>query len=559
MDLKKVELSPYSKYDDVVLGIATEIEDAIEVLRYAKEVMMSRYEEMQSAGVQNFVNLPNKPVALMVMIDEAYELMSPGGVKNDEGKREDELKAEAVMLIGRIARLGRAAGIHLLIATQRPDAKVIYGEIKENLAVRYAAGRMKSTASSMVLDSGAATRIPGNIKGRAVISINSAETFLQGYFAETGWIDEWLKKNRSSKSENQRMEIAPPSNLSDGEISERFSATELEDLQEMEDFARSAKEELIDNTGDMSYESSISREPETQPLTNPSSISDLEEYNSGDYINPMEISQSLRSTQGPNESPFGDNQNSTPYNRIAPKENHPAQQPPPGFEDRSEHKEETLEIEEEVELDETFGIPKLKFKDPEEKDKPIVWDDVMDDIHNIINLYQTTKADESNTNSSPVSSVEPEGFGQYVSNVKQEPGSIQNSNPTEELINDFSNNEGHVDDSESQLPHSGDLNSELAEYLPPILEQEAFSTSSPAVTKTSELPEPVSLPVSSKPREPLNLPEATRPQSLTLPQPSSLPTPLRSPTLDPEEYNKPQEDSFIPQNIKLAPANPSDQ
>ena len=54
----------------------------------------------------------------------------------DEGKAEDELKGEAQMIIGSIARLGRAAGVHLTIATQRPDASLIPGETRDNLGVR---------------------------------------------------------------------------------------------------------------------------------------------------------------------------------------------------------------------------------------------------------------------------------------------------------------------------------------------------------------------------------------------------------------------------------------
>lgn len=50
----------------------------------------------------------------------------------DEGKADDALKGEAQMIIGSIARLGRAAGVHLVLATQRPDAKLIAGETKAN-------------------------------------------------------------------------------------------------------------------------------------------------------------------------------------------------------------------------------------------------------------------------------------------------------------------------------------------------------------------------------------------------------------------------------------------
>lgn len=81
IDLKKVELSGYRAYSNVVLGIATTIEDALTVLRFAQQTMMKRYAELEQLGLNNFLDLPTKGQALMVMVDEAGELLSPSGVK----------------------------------------------------------------------------------------------------------------------------------------------------------------------------------------------------------------------------------------------------------------------------------------------------------------------------------------------------------------------------------------------------------------------------------------------------------------------------------------------
>lgn len=231
IDLKRVELSGYKKYDDVVLGIATDLADGVEVMRFGKEEMMNRYSQMESYGVDHFLRLPDPPKALMIMVDEAYMFMAPTGVRTDEGKEMDELHGEATTLIGEIARLGRAAGVHLVLATQRPDAKVIYGEIKQNLAARYAAGRMGSTASQMVLDTDGATRIPGEVKGRAILSINGDEMPLQGYFAEQSWMDEWRQSragvNAADKSLGAGMSTELPEDFNDGEIEDRFARSEV--------------------------------------------------------------------------------------------------------------------------------------------------------------------------------------------------------------------------------------------------------------------------------------------------------------------------------------------
>lgn len=75
IDLKRVELSAYKKYSNAVIGIATTLEDAVEVLRFARDTMMDRYGEMEEAHKNNFLDMQNAGSALLVMIDEAGELL----------------------------------------------------------------------------------------------------------------------------------------------------------------------------------------------------------------------------------------------------------------------------------------------------------------------------------------------------------------------------------------------------------------------------------------------------------------------------------------------------
>ena len=111
---------------------------------------------------------------------------------SEQGKAEDEMKGEAQMIIGSIARLGRAAGVHLVIATQRPDATLLPGETKANLGVRINCGSTGSTASSMILDSGEGTQVKSNPRGRLFLKIFRSGDHGQGFFAEQEWIDEYL-------------------------------------------------------------------------------------------------------------------------------------------------------------------------------------------------------------------------------------------------------------------------------------------------------------------------------------------------------------------------------
>lgn len=70
--------------------------------------------------------------ALFLVIDEVAELLMPEKVKTPEGKETDRLKQECVMLIQSITQLGRAAGIHCVLATQRNDTTIIPGVIQNN-------------------------------------------------------------------------------------------------------------------------------------------------------------------------------------------------------------------------------------------------------------------------------------------------------------------------------------------------------------------------------------------------------------------------------------------
>jgi hypothetical protein len=199
VDVKRVELTPFKRYKKTVLGIGANLEDGVEIVRYAKEVMETRYEEMEAKGVNHFKDLKDEngkpPYAIMLMVDEAFMFLSLEGAKTDEGKMRDQLHGEAAVMLGEIARLGRASGVHLVLATQRPDATVIKGELKANLDIRIAAGRLDATPSSMVLDSGAATQLPGHIKGRGIVRFGGDQHQFQGYFADQDWIEEYLQAN----------------------------------------------------------------------------------------------------------------------------------------------------------------------------------------------------------------------------------------------------------------------------------------------------------------------------------------------------------------------------
>lgn len=89
-------------------------------------------------------------------VDELAELLDKTGTSKEQKAEIDEI----ISLLSRIARLGRAFGINLILATQRPDANILPGQIKNNLDIR-ACGRADNVLSQIILDSAdAADRIP---------------------------------------------------------------------------------------------------------------------------------------------------------------------------------------------------------------------------------------------------------------------------------------------------------------------------------------------------------------------------------------------------------------
>jgi len=216
IDLKRVELTPYNRYKKTVMGIATEVDQGLEVLKYVNNEMMDRYKMMEEQGKNNLMDLDDPPYCILLMIDEATMFLGASGSKTEEGKAEDAMKAEASDLVGKILRLGRAAGIHMVVAMQRPDATVLRGEFKANMDVRLAAGRMDSTPSAMILDSGEAVNLPG-IKGRGLIRVGGSLDTFQGYFAQPDWIDDFILAHP---------EVEPSTVSPGGHLHEKYQASQ---------------------------------------------------------------------------------------------------------------------------------------------------------------------------------------------------------------------------------------------------------------------------------------------------------------------------------------------
>lgn len=168
-DPKKVELG-YLVGRPGVRTVARDLESIVAAIKEVEGEMDERFEAMQDAGVNHIRKLDPNAKRLMLVVDELQQVTMPSGGKTDEAKEEDALKISARSALERVAALGRAAGCHEYLSTQRPDVGtgILTGPLKFNLGGRLACGKMDQTASMMALDTDAATQLPSWTKGRAI-------------------------------------------------------------------------------------------------------------------------------------------------------------------------------------------------------------------------------------------------------------------------------------------------------------------------------------------------------------------------------------------------------
>lgn len=199
MDMKKVELSQLRQFG---VAVGTTYKDCCDIAVFVQKVMMDRYELMESLGINNWGDLPEgHPAygspAILLLCDEAGELLSPISGKDDESKANQEAQDMIRAAMESIARLGRASRVFLVAAAQRPEASVISMQIRQNMSNKLACGTIPSAISQMVFENSEGARIPGNPRGRCAIKIHSSEVnHFQGFFSPGA---DWLKEYAKSK------------------------------------------------------------------------------------------------------------------------------------------------------------------------------------------------------------------------------------------------------------------------------------------------------------------------------------------------------------------------
>ncbi len=167
IDPKVVELAPFDNLPHLLAPVVTDMREVPTVLGWCVEEMERRYRLMARLGVRNLAGLneaiangaedpeaaeddePLKPLPmLVVVVDELADLMAVAGKKVEQ-------------LIARLAQKARAAGIHLILATQRPSVDVITGLIKANIPSRIGFQVSSKIDSRTILDQAGAEALLG--------------------------------------------------------------------------------------------------------------------------------------------------------------------------------------------------------------------------------------------------------------------------------------------------------------------------------------------------------------------------------------------------------------
>ena len=157
VDPKMVELGIYNGIPHLLIPVVTDPKKAAGSLQWAVTEMMRRYKSMSDVGVRDLEAYNSvmeneedgkKLPQVVVVIDELADLMLVAAKEVEES-------------ICRIAQMGRAAGIHLIIATQRPSADVITGLMKANIPSRIAFAVSSAMESRIILDTQGAEKLVG--------------------------------------------------------------------------------------------------------------------------------------------------------------------------------------------------------------------------------------------------------------------------------------------------------------------------------------------------------------------------------------------------------------
>ena len=203
VDPKMVELAPYNGIPHLLIPVVTDPKKAAGALQWAVYEMMKRYKLFSENGVKDLAGFNalagrsqelKKMPTVVVVIDELADLMLVAAKEVEES-------------ICRVAQMGRAAGMHLVIATQRPSSDVITGLMKANIPSRIAFAVASSLESRIILDTTGAEKLVG--KGDMLYAPlgEGKPTRVQGCFISPEEIEDVVSYVKETGEANYSQEV----------------------------------------------------------------------------------------------------------------------------------------------------------------------------------------------------------------------------------------------------------------------------------------------------------------------------------------------------------------
>ena len=184
IDPKRVELTPYNGIPHLLTPVVVETDQVVALLKGLIREMNGRYRLMEEMGVRNIEGYNNRTSLqmpyLVVAVDELADLMMSASFDVEQS-------------LCRLAQLGRATGIHLIVATQRPSVDVVTGLIKANFPSRVSFAVSSQIDSRTILDTAGAEKL----LGRGDMLYQSVDASrperIQGVFVSDNEIDDLVK------------------------------------------------------------------------------------------------------------------------------------------------------------------------------------------------------------------------------------------------------------------------------------------------------------------------------------------------------------------------------
>lgn len=177
IDLKNgLEMADFAEAPNV--EIAKTMDDAVNTLKLLKAEMQRRFEYLEAKGYKELVPSRDKMDRIIVAVDEASVLY----MKRNRHDPEYKQALEARTLADSLAKLSRAAGINLILATQKLSSEVLPTSVTENIAGRMCFRTESLHGSLLVLGNKDATSLP-DIRGRGIWSTGNRQTIIQAPYA----------------------------------------------------------------------------------------------------------------------------------------------------------------------------------------------------------------------------------------------------------------------------------------------------------------------------------------------------------------------------------------